>query len=75
MSKESSSSGREIGNLVESTTGPTPHRSTPKKRPLQTLERPSVVVDLVVLTVMDADLKVLLHKRQQQPFQGFPLMV
>lgn len=32
--------------------------------------RPSVTVDIVVLTVVDADLKVLLIKRGQPPFEG-----
>ena len=42
----------------------------PGKKRKQPLERPSVAVDLVVLTVIDADLKVLLHKRTHQPFKG-----
>jgi len=42
--------------------------SSPKRK--QPTERPSVAVDLVVLAVMDADLKVLLQKRQHQPFKG-----
>jgi 8-oxo-dGTP diphosphatase len=32
--------------------------------------RPSVAVDIVVLTVVDADLKVLLVRRKEHPFQG-----
>jgi 8-oxo-dGTP diphosphatase len=32
--------------------------------------RPAVAVDLVILTIVDADLKVLLIQRRQPPFQG-----
>src|SRR4051812_33246280 len=32
--------------------------------------RPAVTVDIVVLTIVDADLKVLLIKRDEHPFKG-----
>ncbi len=57
------------GGPSQRTQGSSSGRKTPRKRS-QPLERPSVAVDLVVLSVIDAELKVLLHQRQQQPFQG-----
>ena len=51
-----------------------PHRHTPPqkapRRRTRAWERPSVAVELIVLSVFDADLKVLLYKRQDQPFEG-----
>lgn len=41
-----------------------------KKKTFFDYPRPSVAVDLVVLTLVDADLKVLLIKRGEPPFQG-----
>src|SRR5262245_10128017 len=40
------------------------------KRDFFDYPRPSVAVDLVVFTILDADLKVLLIRRGEQPFKG-----
>lgn len=43
---------------------------TPAKKSFFDYPRPSVAVDLVVFTILDADLKVLLIKRGEAPFLG-----
>ncbi|MCB9795634.1 MAG: NUDIX hydrolase [Alphaproteobacteria bacterium] len=40
------------------------------ERPLSAWPRPSVTVDLVILTILDSDLKVLLVRRGRPPFEG-----
>ena len=52
-----------------------PERDSEEARFLETYEagayaRPSVTVDLVILTVLDTDLKVLLVQRNEHPFKG-----
>src|SRR5687767_12146304 len=37
---------------------------------VEAFERPSVTVDIVIFTILDADLKILLIKRDEHPFKG-----
>ena len=49
---------------------PSDSTSLRKRRSPGTIEKPSVGVELVIFTVIDADLKVLLIKRPEHPFKG-----
>ena len=44
--------------------------NTPTRAPSSTDTRPAVTVDLVIFSVIDSELKVLLHQREDQPFRG-----
>lgn len=56
--------------MAENSERQSAERSTEEGYDVTRYQRPSVTVDLVILTIQDADLKVLLVRRGQWPYEG-----